>query len=128
MKQIGEYIITHSNIAKGSFACIHKGKHIYSNLAVAIKEISLKTTSENIKKCIRREIDIHRTLDHPNIVKLHNVYSEENSIFLILEFCHYGDLQKFQNKKSFSEKYIQYYMKQLRDAMQYLQSKNIILC
>lgn len=126
MKQIGEYIITQSNIAKGSFACIHKGKHIYSNLEVAIKEISLKTTNENIKKCIRREIDIHRSLDHPNIVKLYDVYTVESSLYLIIEFCSYGDLQKFQNKKSFSEKYIQYYMKQLRDAMQYLQSKNIM--
>ena len=43
MKQIGEYIITNSNIARGSFAVIHKGKHIYTHKNVAIKEIQVKS-------------------------------------------------------------------------------------
>jgi serine/threonine protein kinase len=127
MKQVGEYLITHTNIAKGAFASIHKGRHIYSNLTVAIKEIILSSNG-NIKKYIKREIEIHRALDHPNIVKVYDVvYNlDEGLIYIIMEFCEYGDLQKFQNKKSFSEKYIQYYMMQLRDALKYLQSKNIV--
>ena len=53
MKQIGEYLITHSNIAKGAFASIHKGKHIYSNATVAIKEIIL--TNQNLKTYISKQ-------------------------------------------------------------------------
>jgi serine/threonine-protein kinase ULK/ATG1 len=128
MKQVGEYLITHYNIAKGAFASIHKGKHIYSSLNVAIKEISTQGHGSNIKTYIKREIEIHRSLDHPNIVKVYDVIynTNENLIYIIMEFCEYGDLQKFQNKKSFSEKYIQYYMLQLRDALLYLQTKNIV--
>ena len=127
MKQVGEYIITQSNIAHGAFASIHKGKHKYSNTIVAIKEIKVKSL-DNIKNYIKREIEIHRSLDHPNIVKVFDViyHQSENAIFIVMEFCEYGDLQKFQNKKSFNEKYIQYYMLQLRDALKYLRDKNIV--
>ena len=123
MKQVGEYQITHTNIAKGAFASIHKGKHIYSDYIVAIKEIKLN--GGQIKNYIKREIEIHRSLEHPNIVKVLDVIYD-SSIYIIMEFCQYGDLQKFQNKKPFSHKYIQYYMLQLRDALQYLRTKNIV--
>jgi serine/threonine protein kinase len=43
-----------------------------------------------------------------------------------MEYCQYGDLQKFQNKKPFSHKHIQNYMLQLRDALQYLRTRNIV--
>ena len=153
MKQVGEYQITHTNIAKGAFASIHKGKHIYSDYIVAIKEIKLN--GEPIKNYIKREIEIHRSLDHPNIVRVLDVIydtttsqpsqhpqhtqhpqhpqhpqpsrpSHNTSIYIIMEYCTYGDLQKFQNKKPFSHKHIQYYMLQLRDALQYLRTKNIV--
>ncbi len=133
MKQVGEYQITHTNIAKGAFASIHKGKHIYSDYIVAIKEIKLN--GEPIKNYIKREIEIHRSLEHPNIVRVLDVIydtpspsnnNSNNSIYIIMEYCQYGDLQKFQNKKPFSHKYIQNYMLQLRDALQYLRTKNIV--
>jgi hypothetical protein len=135
MKQVGEYQITHTNIAKGAFASIHKGKHIYSDYIVAIKEIKLN--GEPIKNYIKREIEIHRALDHPNIVRVLDVIYESNtslpqslshntSVYIIMEYCQYGDLQKFQNKKPFSHKHIQNYMLQLRDALQYLRSRNIV--
>jgi serine/threonine-protein kinase ULK/ATG1 len=135
MKQVGEYQITHPNIAKGAFASIHKGKHIYSDYIVAIKEIKLN--GEPIKNYIKREIEIHRALDHPNIVRVLDVIYESNtslpqplshntSVYIIMEYCQYGDLQKFQNKKPFSHKHIQNYMLQLRDALQYLRTRNIV--
>jgi serine/threonine protein kinase len=130
MKRIGEYQITHANIAKGAFASIHKGKHIYSDQIVAIKEIKIE--GGNIKNYIKREIEIHRSLDHPNIVSVLDVIYESNTagiaafIYIVMEYCQYGDLQKFQNKKPFSHKHIQNYMLQLRDALQYLRSKNIV--
>jgi serine/threonine protein kinase len=124
MKQVGEYQITHTNIAKGAFASIHKGKHIYSDYIVAIKEI--KTNGQPIKNYIKREIEIHRSLEHPNIVRVLDVIYDSTSIYIVMEYCSYGDLQKFQNKKPFSHKHIQCYMLQLRDALQYLRSKNIV--
>lgn len=127
MKEVGEYIITDARIAKGAFAFIHKGKHKYTNKPVAIKEITVKNI-DNLKTYVKRELEIHQTLNHPNIVKLYDIiiHKHENAIYLIMELCELGDLQHFQNKRPFTEKYIQNYMLQLRDALKYLYDNNIV--
>lgn len=127
MKQIGEYLITHPNISKGAFASIHKGEHKYTRKTVAIKEIKVKNTN-NLKNYVIRELEIHKNLNHPNIVKIYDIIisNPENAVYMIMEYCEYGDLQKFQNKTPFNEKYIQCYMIQLRDALKYLHDNNIV--
>lgn len=127
MKQIGEYIIIQPDIAKGAFASIHKGEHKYSRIPVAIKEIKVNDV-KNLKKYVIRELEIHKKLNHPNIVKIYDIIIKDdiNTIFMIMEYCGYGDLQKFQNKKPLCEKYIQQYMIQLRDALKYLYDNNIV--
>jgi serine/threonine protein kinase len=127
MKEVGEYIITDARIAKGAFAFIHKGKHKYTHKPVAIKEINVKNI-DNLKTYVKRELEIHKTLNHPNIVKLYDIiiHKHENAIYLIMELCEFGDLQHFQNKSPFTEKYIQGYMLQLRDALKYLYDNNIV--
>ena len=127
MKQIGEYIITQPNIAKGAFASIHKGEHKYTHIPVAIKEIRVQNIN-NLKKYVIREIEIHKKLNNPNIVKLYDVIisNTDNAVYMFLEYCEYGDLQKFQNKKPFTEKYVQQYMLQLRNALKYLYENNIV--
>jgi len=127
MKEVGEYIITDARIAKGAFAFIHKGKHKYTHKPVAIKEINVKNI-DNLKTYVKRELEIHKTLNHPNIVKLYDIiiHKHENTIYLIMELCEIGDLQHFQNKRPFTEKYIQNYMLQLRDALKYLYDNNIV--
>jgi serine/threonine protein kinase len=126
-KQIGEFHIIQYNIARGAFAYIHKGKHIYTHKIVAIKEIKVDNVNY-LKEHVKRELDIHRQLNNDNIVKIYDIIidNNENSIYMIMEYCEYGDLQKFQNKKPFQEKYIQCYMFQLRDALKYLYDNKII--
>jgi serine/threonine protein kinase len=127
MRQIGEYIITDLNISKGAFATIHKGYHKYSKLPVAIKEIQV-TNIHDLKPFVKRELEIHKKIMHPNIVKLYDIIinHDENKIYMIMEFCYLGDLHKFQNKKILNENYIQHYMIQLRDALKYLLDNNIV--
>lgn len=127
MKQIGEYIILQPNIAKGAFASIHKGEHKYTHLPVAIKEIKVPNVN-NLKKYVMREIEIHKKLNHPNIVKIYDVIisQTDNAVYMFMEYCEYGDLQKYQKKQPFTEKYIQQYMLQLRDALKYLYDNNIV--
>ena len=56
---------------------------------------------------IRREINILKKADHPNIVKIYEVYETKRSIYLIMEKCNGGELfDKIIDKISlmFSEK------------------------
>ena len=41
---------------------------------------------------LRNELDILRKLDHPNVIKLYEVYETPNYIFFIMELIIGGDI------------------------------------
>lgn len=41
---------------------------------------------------LQNEIDILKQVDHPNIVKLHDIYEDEKYFFLIMELMTGGEL------------------------------------
>lgn len=41
---------------------------------------------------LKYEIDILKNLDHPNIVKLYEVFEDKNNIYLVTELCTGGEL------------------------------------
>lgn len=58
------------------------------------------------------ELNILKNLDHPNIVKLHELYSDEKYYYLITEFCTGGELfERIKSMTSFSEGLAADYMK-----------------
>lgn len=43
---------------------------------------------------VRQEVSIHRKLDHPSILKLYTFFEDTEHVYLILELCRGGELQK----------------------------------
>lgn len=69
---------------------------------------------------------ILRTLDHPNIVKLLEVYDNKTYFYVVTEVCSGGDLLQYARKKlTISERYVCTLMKQLFSAVNYLHKSNI---
>ena len=58
----------------------------------ALKSIQLDRVSPMFLDELANEIDILKGMDHPNIVKAHEVYKHKRQIYLILELCDGGDL------------------------------------
>lgn len=58
---------------------------------MAIKTIS-KTNFDAELEIYRRELDMLRFVDHPNIIKLYEVYEDEKYIHIVTELCTGGDL------------------------------------
>ena len=84
--------------------------------------------SKHLKLFMEREIEVMKTLNHPNILKLYDVIHDpnENVIYLILEYCKKGDFYKFLNKRALKEKHAKRYMVQLANGLQHLINNNII--
>jgi len=77
----------------------------------------------------REEIYIMCQLDHPNVIRLEEVYETSSSLYLVMELCVGGDL--FQcldesNSSGYSEEECARIVKQMLKAVQYIHSKGII--
>ena len=65
-------------------------------------------------------------LDHPNIIRLFEIWEWNNVCFLVLEYCEGGELFDFiLEKKHLNEDVAAYIMKQMFEALNYLHSKQI---
>jgi len=53
----------------------------------AVKIINKNFVNNSEKTRLQYEIDILKNLNHPNIVRLYEVFEDRNSIFLVTELC-----------------------------------------
>ena len=114
-------------IGKGGFGRVYKVKHKLSNQYRAMKIIHFKTSSDNVLDTIQKEINILKSLDHPNIIKVYEFFKTEKYIYIINELCTGGELfDKILDVKYFSESVAKNIMKQLFSAMSYCHEKGII--
>ena len=62
---------------------------------------------ENIKKDVKlleEELSILTTVDHPNIIKFHETYSDYRYVHIVMELCEGGELfEKIIEQHKFSE-------------------------
>jgi serine/threonine protein kinase len=65
-----------------------------------------------------------KKLNHPNIVKLLDVYYTINNCYIVTEFCEGGSLQHYIDANDKIE--AEYVIKQIGSACQYLASVNIL--
>lgn len=91
--KFGEYILGQT-LGEGEFGKVKMGWKREGGVQVAIKLIrkdSLGTNPSRLPK-IYREIAILRGLQHPNIVRLHEMVETERHIGIILEYASGGEL------------------------------------
>jgi calcium-dependent protein kinase len=73
------------------------------------------------------EINILRTLDHPNILKIFEFYSSKESYSLVTELCQGGELfQEIIDRGPFNENYSAYVMLQILSAINYCHGMKIV--
>lgn len=54
---------------------------------------------------VRQEVGIHSRLKHPSVLELYTFFEDENYVYLVLELCHNGELQRYlkNNNKHLNE-------------------------
>lgn len=73
------------------------------------------------------EINMMRIIDHPNVIKLYEVFETDNHINLVLELLRGGELfDKVVDKGFYTEKDAAGLMKKLLGALDYMHTKGIM--
>ena len=94
-KKIGDYLLL-STIGRGTFSKVKLGLHLPTKQKVAIKILNKeKINDEADIERIRREIHILSMLRHPNIVQLYETMTNDNNIYIIMEYVEGKDLFQF---------------------------------
>ena len=116
------------NLGQGGYGKVIKATHKKTGMIRAIKFIP----KNNLKfgytdEDIFREIEILRKLQHPNIMKLYEFYSDYEYYYLVNEYCSEGDLNdKMIKIENFDENIVKMLMFQIFQAVYYLHNKNVI--
>jgi len=111
-------------LGEGAYGCVYKVLQRKTNYLRAVKAIKKKNVEKNE---FLNEIEVLKTVDHPNIIKLFECYYDRNFYYMVEEYCSGGDLFDYiQKEKCFNEKKARIIFKQLLSAINYLHKKNIV--
>jgi calcium-dependent protein kinase len=115
------------DVGEGSYGKIIKVRHLFSNelrvVKVVNKNVIHKGVSEND---VINEINILKSMDHPNIIKVFEFFSDENNIYIVKEYFNEGDLFNNLMKLDMNESLICSIMRQILSAVSYLHSKKVL--
>ena len=124
-------------IGKGGFAKVYEVTDLTINSQqtgvtrvfadkVINKEVFSKRSTSKDK--VKREIQLHKDLNHPNIVQFHkNFQDEANNVHIILEYCSMKSLlHVMKARKVLTEPEVRYYMKQICEGVRYIHHRRIL--
>ena len=113
-------------MGRGAFSTVYKIRSKSDNNIYCLKKINIQKTPDR-----NNEINILSKLNHPNLVQYISSCSEDDGIYIIMEFCIYGDLYSLlhmvKKKKVYvNEEIIWDIAYQCLLGLEYLHSQNII--
>lgn len=93
------------------------------DLYFALKTIHFdRVTDEQLVEELQNEIDILKSMDHPNIVRALETYDYRNNSCIVLELCEGGDLY---TRDPYTEEDALSIVANLLSAVEYMHSRNI---
>ncbi|KAM3135846.1 hypothetical protein pb186bvf_012099 [Paramecium bursaria] len=114
-------------LGEGAYGTVSMVTHRRLGLLRAMKAIRKDALFEEEQQQLFAEMQILKDLDHPNIVKLYELFQDEKYYYLITEYLPGGELfDRIQKFKSYGEQDAVRLMKQVMSAVAYCHSKNIV--
>jgi serine/threonine protein kinase len=81
-------------VGEGTYGKVYKAEDTRNKSIIALKKIRLDQHDDGIPSTSIREISLLKELDHPNVVRLHDVIHTKKQLYLVFEFLE-EDLKKY---------------------------------
>jgi len=125
-EQIKNKYILGPEIGRGGFSVVYHAERKKGGEEFAVKKIEKKKVEGDDIKLLRREIQIMKKLDHPNILKLFEVYEDDDSFYLVMELVKGKELfDKIVERGMYSESDAANIISQVVSAVEYLHDNGI---
>lgn len=125
--KVEDFYTVGDELGKGGFAVVRKATNKSTGEAVAIKFIEKKFVVEpNERKCLTREIEIMKKVNHPNVLHLIDIFETDTHLCMVLELVTGGELfYKIVNRGSYSEHDAANIVRQLVTGVEYLHREGV---
>jgi len=118
----------------GQFGYALQAEHLPTHEVRAVKVISKARFTRSADKefhfaQLRSEIEVMKRMDHPNIIKFHEVFENETELYIVMEMCSGGELfDRIKEKGTYSEHDAAEALRQIFEGIEYMHSKKIAHC
>merc|ERR1740123_140878 len=89
------YVLEAKPLGEGSYGHVTVATHAVTGARRAVKSVhkaKLRRYTRGVLEFIGREVEILRSLNHPNIVKMYETFEDADHVHLVLELCEGGDV------------------------------------
>ena len=113
-----------NKLGSGKFGLVKLGIDKKTGQNVAIKIMKKSTMDSSDLELVRTEIEILKICQHPNIIRLYNVFENVEYMYIIMEYCSGGDLFSYLEERNFrvSEKRAATIIHKMATAVYYMHS------
>jgi hypothetical protein len=117
-----------NKLGSGKFGLVKLGIHKKTGQKVAIKIMKKSSMDSSDLELVRTEIEILKICQHPNIIRLYNVFENADYLYIIMEYCYGGDLFSYLENRHFrlSEKRASTIIHQMATAVYYMHSFGVV--
>jgi len=122
-RTIGDFYQISEELGRGHFSVVKKGKQKLDGRDYAVKIIKKSALRPNL---IEREISIMKSLKHPNIIPLIDLFEDNTFLYIVLELIHGGELfERIVEHGNFGEQDAANILRQILSAVAYLHKNDI---
>lgn len=125
------YDISPTVLGRGTFGSVRECTHRELGMKFAVKSIDkLKMTRQDAVR-VKREVQILKAVDHPNVVQMVDFFEDEDYVHIVTEICTGGELfdlivDSATGNGCLSEDQAILIVKTLLESVEYLHSKDIV--
>jgi serine/threonine protein kinase len=114
-------------IGQGGMGVVYKARQIELDRIVALKILSPRLAADpEFPRRFNREAQALATLDHANIVRIHDVGREGDLYFIVMEYADGANLRDLLVQKKLAPEEALRVVPQLCDALEYAHSRGVI--
>ena len=125
-QDFGDYELL-QEISRGGMGVVYKARQVSLNRIVAVKLLqSGRLAGEAFKRRFRAEAEAAASLQHPNIVAIHEVGEWQGHEYFSMDFVEGSDLGALVREKPLPARRAAAYLKSIADAIHYAHQRGIL--
>lgn len=121
------YTCYNCELGSGAYKTVYKGIKAEQGVEVAWNELKTRKLSKAERRRFEDEVDILKSVNHPNVVRFYDYWVDGVNIIFITELMTSGTLKQYLRKTNVPKtKILQSWCKQILNGVNYLHLKKII--